>query len=60
MTPTMPSNVATLATNNSYFIISRSFWRFLGIYFVILGNFFKLTSVTDQVSEAGPAEPYDQ
>jgi hypothetical protein len=36
------------------------FLRFLGIYFVILGNFFKLTSVTDQVSEAGPAEPYDQ
>jgi hypothetical protein len=56
----MPSNIATLATNNSYFVISRSFWRFLGIYFVILGNFFKLTSVTDQVSEAGPAEPYDQ
>lgn len=56
----MPSNVATLATNNSYFIISRHFLRFLGIYFVILGNFFKLASVTDQVSEAGPAEPYDQ
>jgi hypothetical protein len=60
MKPTIPSNVATLATNNSYFIISRHFLRFLGIYFVILGNFFKLTSVTDQVSEAGPAEPYDQ
>jgi hypothetical protein len=56
----MPSNVANLATNNSYFIISRHFLRFLASILLSWAIFFKLTSVTDQVSEAGPAEPYDQ